>query len=393
MKILSLAIAGALLLAACGDGTSGDDTSADGTSADGTATTAADPSGSVAADAVVAGEPFPAERCAANRAAGTITFLTGFDFAAAASIVEVITADALGYYEAVCLDVEILPSFSTANYPLVAAGEAQFASGGSFSEVVAFSAANDVDMVAISVASHTPIDTLMIKPELVADPPAEPADLAGAIIGVKGKLPPSIEVMLLEAGLVDSVDYETVPVEGFDPVAHFELDIDALPGWKSNEPGRLSRSGVEHLLLDPTARDIPGSFGVIFTTAEFVEAYPGVTEDFVRATLYGLQAAIADPAAAAERAVALVEANGNPNFLSPEGEVFRWATEAELIAGRTRPGSAAGVPDPDAATAEITAYQALGLYGDGESPDARRHLRPDLYLAVVDDDGAVIWPG
>ena len=391
MKTIPLILTAALALAACGT----DDT---GTATSTTAQTATDSVADTATDsatnpAVVAGEAFPAERCEANREVGTITFLTGFDFAAAASIVEVITADALGFYEALCLDVEILPSFSTANYPLVASGEAQFASGGSFSEVVAFSAANEVEMVAITIASHTPIDTLMIKPELVAVAPAEPADLAGAVIGVKGKLPPSIEVMLLEAGLVDTVDYETVPVEGFDPVAHFELDIDALPGWKSNEPGRLSRAGVEHLVLDPTTRDIPGSFGVIFTTAEFVERHPGATEDFIRATLYGLQAAIADPAAAAERAVALVEANGNPNFLSPEGEIFRWATEAELIAGRTPAQRASGVPDAEAAAAEINAYQALGLYGESEPPDAGRHLRPGLYVGIVDADGAIIWPG
>ncbi len=92
---------------------------------------------------MVAGEAFPAERCAANEAAGTITFLTGFDYAAASSIVDVIAADDAGYYDDLCLDVEIRPGFSSGNYPQVASGTAQFASGGSFSEIVAFSAAND----------------------------------------------------------------------------------------------------------------------------------------------------------------------------------------------------------------------------------------------------------
>ncbi len=80
-------------------------------------------------------------------AAGTITYLTGFDFAATASIVDVLVAEEKGYYDAMCLDVEVTPSFSTANYPLVAENDAQFASGGSFSEVVSFSAANDADLV------------------------------------------------------------------------------------------------------------------------------------------------------------------------------------------------------------------------------------------------------
>jgi hypothetical protein len=88
---------------------------------------------------VQAGEPFPDERCEANRAAGTVKYNTGFDFAAAASILEVVVADERGYFDELCLDVEITPSFSTANYPLVASNQIQFASAGSFSEVAAFS--------------------------------------------------------------------------------------------------------------------------------------------------------------------------------------------------------------------------------------------------------------
>ena len=375
----------ALVLGACG---SGDDGSPDPTDQSSTAL------------AVTADAPFPDERCAANREAGTITFLTGFDFAAAASIVEVVYAEALGLYEELCLDVEIAPSFSTANYPLVAGGQGQFASGGSFSEVVAFSEANDIDLVAVSIAGSTPIDSLMLKPGVLAadadltDPVAAVTALAGTTIGVKGKLPPSLEVLLLEAGLAAGTDYETVPVEGFDPVAHLALEgIVGVPGWKSNEPGRLEREGIEFDLIDPSAADIPGSFGVIFTTREFVEAHPTAAEDFVRATLRGLEAAIAEPESAATAAVDLILANGNPNFLSPEGEVFRWATEAALISERTPTGVAPGTPDVPAAVAEVESYHRIGLFGDGEMPSADRRLEPRLAVAVTDDSGSVVWPG
>ena len=73
------------------------------------------------------GEPFPAARCEANQAAGTITYLSGFDFAATASIVDVLVADSKGYYDELCLDVELRASFSVDNYPQVAANQAQFA--------------------------------------------------------------------------------------------------------------------------------------------------------------------------------------------------------------------------------------------------------------------------
>ena len=204
----ALATTAVLLLAACGsddDGDTADTTAADTTadtavgSTDDTSDTTATSEPASAGTDVVAGEAFPTERCAANEAAGTITYLTGFDFAATASIVDIIVADDKGYYEDLCLDVDVVSSFSTANYPLIAANNAQFASGGSFSEVVAFADANDAEFVVTAVEGQTAIDSLIVKPgEAEALP-----DLAGTTIGVKGKLPPSVAAMLATEGLVE----------------------------------------------------------------------------------------------------------------------------------------------------------------------------------------------
>ena len=79
-------------------------------------------------------------------------------------MVDVFVAEEAGYYDDLCLDVEVVASFSTANYPLIAADEAQFASGGSFSEVINFAAANDADLVAVVVEGRFPIDALIVKP-------------------------------------------------------------------------------------------------------------------------------------------------------------------------------------------------------------------------------------
>ena len=387
---LALALVAGVALAACGsddsssdDGNGTTDPSSDTTSAE-SATTESPSGGSD----VVAGEAFPADRCAANEAAGTITYLTGFDFAATASIVDIIVADAAGYYDDVCLDVEITPSFSTANYPLVAENDAQFASGGSFSEVVAFAAANDADFVVTAVEGPTAIDSLIVKPGVAT----ELGDLAGSTIGVKGKLPPSVAAMLATAGLVENDDYETVLLDGFDPVAHIAIEsIDGFPGYKSNEPGALERAGIDFDLFDPLDYDIPGSFGVIYGNADFIEEHPTAAEDFMRATMLGLADAIADPEAAANTAVELINSGGNPNFLSPEGEVFRWTTDAALISELTPAGTGFGVADAAALQNELDTYAEVGLFGDTGTPVAADFLG-DLLDRIYDADAVVIWP-
>lgn len=337
---------------------------------------------------VVAGEPFPEARCAQNEAAGTITYLTGFDFAAAASIVDVIVAADKGYYDELCLDVEILPSFSTANYPLIAENQAQFASGGSFSEVVAFADANDAEFVVMAVEGRTPIDGLIVKPGEAA----ALEDLEGTTIGVKGKLPASIEVMLAGAGLVEGENFTTVLLDGFDPIAHISIDsIVGFPGWKSNEAGALARVGIEYDLFDPLDVDVPGSFGAIYTNQTFVSEHPTAAEDFMRATMRGLADAIDDPEAAAETAVVLVNGGGNPNFLSPSGETFRWKTDSALIVATTPDGVGFGVPDAAALQVELDVYSETGMFGDGEVPDAASRLGNDI-MASIYNGAVVIWP-
>lgn len=369
-SLTALALTAPIALGACGS----DDSSAASSTGD-------------RVSAVVAGEEFPDDRCTANEASGTITYLTGFDYAATASIVDVIVADANGYYDDMCLDVEITASFSTANYPLVAENVAQFASGGSFSEVVAFADANDTEFLVAAVEGPTAIDSLILEPGVAADL----ADVAGTTIGVKGKLPPSVAAMLATAGLVENEDYETVLLDGFDPMAHIAIEsIDGFPGYKSNEPGVLERNGVEFDLFDPLDYDIPGSFGIIYTNADFVAAHPSAAEDFMRATMLALADAIDDPEAAANASLALINSGGNPNYLSPEGEVFRWTTDAALIRELTPAGTGFGVPDVDALQNELDTYGKVGLFGDEATPSAEDYLSE--LLDRIYDGATVIWP-
>ncbi len=387
-----------LLLASCGDDDT-ESTSATSAPAESASTDAPDATGSTGSttpsgDAdtadtadVVAGEPFSAARCEANQAADTITYLSSFDFAATASIVEVLVAEQQGYFDALCLDVEVKPSFSTANYPELAANNAQFSSGGSFSEVVDFAAKNEAEFVVLAVEGKTGIDALIVKD----GGPTDLEGLRGATIGVKGKITPSVAAMLKQAGLTEGTDYTTVLLDGFDPKVHIEVpNIVGFPGYKSNEPKQLEAAGTPFTLFDPAESGIPGSFGVLYTNATFLNEHPTAAQDFVRAAMRGLADAVADPAAAAEIALGFINANGNAMFLSPEGETARWAVEATLVVD-TNTATALGVPELDLLTDEVTTYAEIGLF-DRTAPDITPYVDTALISGVYADDRTVIWP-
>jgi ABC-type nitrate/sulfonate/bicarbonate transport system substrate-binding protein len=364
----------ALTATACGSDDGGDDA---------TTTTAA--AATPAPDTTAPAGGIDAERCETNRAAGTITYSSSFDFAAAASIVDVIVAKEKGYFDELCLDVELVPGFSTTNYPLIAAGTAQFSSAGNYTEILNFSTGGG-EYVAVVNYGKGPIEGL-VTPEGGA---ATLAELEGTTIGVKGDLPPSIVALLATNGLERGTDYREVLLDGFDPVQQL-AQVDALPVYKSNEPGQLDRAGVPYTLFDPVAEGIPGSFGILYTSKSFAEEHPTVVEDFTRAALKGMEDAIADPEGAVKLSVAQIDAAGNQNFLTEEGETYRWTQELGVVLASTPQGEPVGLIDPDLFRAEYDAYVEAGVWPDG-APEYTESFDPAPAAAAYGPDGKVIWP-
>ncbi len=369
-----------------GDSAAPSDSTA-GTTAESTAGTTAGTDASVGTG--TGDEPLLAtvdpERCAANQDAGTITYLSSFDFAAAASIIDVVVAEQSGYFDDLCLDVELKPSFSTANYTLVASDQAQFSSAGSYTEILDFSG-EGAEFVAFIDYGKTPIEAL-ITPEGGA---TELSQLEGKTIGVKGAMPRSIVAMLADAGLAPG-SYQEVLLDGFDPQAHLATGIDALPVFKSNEPGQLDAAGIPYNLFDPVDADIPGTFGLLYTSQGFYDDHQTAAEDFARASLKGMEDAIADPEAAVDMSVDMIDAAGNQAFLTKEGELFRWQSElAEVLKG-TPEGEPVGLIDPALFAAEYAAYVAAGVWPDG-APEDTSPFVADLAGSLYGADGKVNGP-
>ena len=274
----------------------------------------------------------------------------GFDFAATASIVDVVVAEQRGYFDELCLDVELTAELLDRQLParrrrrgpvrlrrLVQRGR-RLRHG----------------------QRRRPRRRRRRGPhgDRRPDPqagrrPTTLEDLAGTTIGVKGKIPPSVAAMLAGAGLVEGErlrDGAARRLRPDRPLSHLD-GIVGFPGYKSNEPGQLERAGIDVRPVRPDRVRRPR----VVRRALHDPAVRSTSTRRRRRTscgrrCAGLADAIADPAAATQTAIDLVEANGNPSFLSLEGESFRWADRRRAARRPRRPtATGIGVPDVDAA--------------------------------------------
>lgn len=335
-------------------------------------------------DATPNGASTSGDPCERNTAVGTITVVTGFDFAASPGILDPIVAEAEGYYDELCLDVEIQPGFAPQNLTLVAAGEAQFANAGSFGEVVKANVDGEAGLVALAQYGKTAIEALVVP----ADSDIETLeDLSGKIVGIKGDLPFSLQTMLGEAG-VDRSSFDELLLDTFDPVAGFDLGIDALPVYKSNEPIQLDNAGFAYRMFDPLDFDVPSSFGLVVVGEDFLAENREVVSDFMRATLRGMAFSVDNPDAAVQHALDRIATNEG-SFLGDFTEIPRWQVEGELVVSLTPDGQGFGQLDVDGLGAEVAALTGVGVF-DTE-PDWQQMIAPEIVDDIYDGGTDVSW--
>ncbi|MEV2277651.1 ABC transporter substrate-binding protein [Nocardiopsis sp. NPDC049922] len=320
------------------------------------------------------------ERCAANEAAGTITYVTGYQYQASVSILEAIAADALGYFASVCLDVEIQPGSgdTIGNAQLVAAGTAQFTSLGNEAEILQANA-SDIGVMGIATYGHVPIATLLTGPDIEAL-----GDLEGSTLGHKGMLPAPLEAMLA-AEDVNLDEIEQVEV-GYDPSVLPRDQVQALTAFRSNEPFLLEGMDEEFTEWRPEEYGVVGSFGVMATSPEFAEENPTVVEDFLRALSRAFSYCVESENG--EECVGYAAELSDSGY-DVEHNLRVWQTESDLATGTTRENAPVGFIDLDATEAEGQTLVDAGQLD--ELPDLEPLFEPS-YLEGVHTNGEVTWP-
>lgn len=324
------------------------------------------------------GSAISADRCEDNEAAGAITFLTGYQYQASASILNVIAADELGYFDALCLDVTIQPGTGDTgeNAQLLASGQVTFT--GVSEQNLIQARDNGVDILGVSTYSNVGLEILMTNPDVT-----DLSQLDGTVLGQKGNLPPAVSTMLTNAG-ADVSSMQQVVV-GYDPTILPRGQVDSLTGFISNEPNLLEAAGEEVTVWRPFDFGVPGSLGSIAVNPDFASTNPAAVEDFLRASQHGYDYCV-DNAAECVGYAATLSGEG---YDADHNEKI-WETEVAIVSENQPEDRPVGLIDLDNVDAESTFLTETEQITQ-EPSDVRSYF-DNSFIEAIYDGTTLVWP-
>lgn len=321
-----------------------------------------------------------AERCQQNRDAGHIIYLTSYDLGGAAGVLSHVAAKGMGFYEDLCLDVEVRPKTDN-NSQIVSAGTAQFAGLGSASDVLA-AQANGAQITGIGTFGNVGQVALIT----MADGPIQSlSDLEGAMLGYKVAMPGQLRSMIEDDG-VDFEKVEAVKV-GFDPGILPQGQVDALQGYKDNEPGILEAAGHNVKVWDPAEFGVEGTFSTTITNTAWAEKNATAVEDFLRATYHAFNW-LRESETNLDQGIAYAESVSQAGF-DAEHEKKRWHGSTDLIVANLLDGHGVGYQATELWQPEA---DELLRFGTITKPLDVQSLQTSEYVDAIYEGAELIWP-
>lgn len=338
------------------------------------------PTGSSSSSAAIS-----SARCGKNKAAGTINYLSGYQFQASASILEYIAASKLGYFSDLCLDVQLKPgSGDTAqNTKLLASGQATVAAVAQQDVIQAQT--SGIDIQGISSYSNAGLDILMTNPGITAL-----RQLNGQVVGHKGYVPAAVEAMMRKEG----VEWDSLKLvkEGYDPsvLPRTQDGLAALTGFISNEPNQLKAAGHGITVWQPVKYGIPSSLGAMAVNPVFAKAHPEAVQDILRAAVHAYDFCTANDANI-QKCVGFAADLSGATYDKKLNAII-WKTETQVVADNPTPGQPLGGLDPKNITALLEMLQQFKIVPNSITSDEAIGWFNDSYIKAIYTGNTLIWP-
>jgi putative hydroxymethylpyrimidine transport system substrate-binding protein len=321
-----------------------------------------------------------AARCAANRDAGTITYVSPFGFDASAGIIEVFAADKLGYFSDECLKVRIVTSAPN-SAALVSAGRATTTSTGSAADFLVL-ASNGSHVTAVATYGDTSDYCIITRPQFTSLKQLEGHTLGYHFV----EEAPDLE--MLQAAGVDVKKVKLVNTPNFDPNQIVQGKLDSVGCYQSNEPLTLRAEHAKFNEFTPAQFGVSGTYNVVFFNSGFLAAHRAAAQDFMRADLHAFAYCEGHEAACIKIEQGYAATAGADFSAAHESQV--WHLEAALSREHTLTGQGIGVQSYAEWRPEATEVTNFGLAKS--VPALTPTVEDTTLVASLYNHATLIWP-
>ncbi len=320
-----------------------------------------------------------ADRCASNRAAGTITYVSPFGFDASAGIIEVFAADKLGYFRDLCLKVRIVTSAQNAA-ALVSAGTATTTSTGSAADYLVL-AANGSHTTAVATYGNTSDYCIIARPQFSTLKKLEGHTLGYHFV----EEAPDLE--MLRAAGVDLSKIKLVNTPNFDPNQIVQGKLDSVGCYQSNEPLTLRAEGARFHEFTPAQYGVSGTYNVVFFNTSFLAAHRAAVQDFMRADLHAFDYCETHQAGCVSIEQSYANHAGADFSVAHEQQV--WRVEAALSRNHTVAGQGIGV---QSAAEWMPERDEVIRFGLAKSLPPLSRVEDTTLVAALYHGNRLVWP-
>ena len=320
-----------------------------------------------------------ADECERNKAAGTITYISGYGYSASAGQVDVFLAKELGYFDALCLSVDINAAGGNGQL-LVSSGQAQFTALGSASDVM-LAAANSRNLTAVATYGSTSPFSIFTNEAVKSL-----KDLEGKRLGYFINITPIAAAMLDAAG-VDMSKVELIKMTNYDPTVVTRGQVDAIVGYASNQPQTLKAMGLPFNQFLPADFGLQGTYNVMEVNSKFLSEHREVVADFMRASLKALEFCLTEEDKCVDMISQLAADNNQGSAFPRDHQARTWGVESEWV--RT---SQYGAPGVQTIAEWESEYQMVQSFGGLKNPPPLADMMDADLVASLYADGKLIWP-
>ncbi|HVV76642.1 MAG TPA: ABC transporter substrate-binding protein [Mycobacteriales bacterium] len=320
-----------------------------------------------------------ADRCANNRSAGTITYVSPFGFDASAGIIDVFAAEKLGYFRDLCLTVKIVTNARNAA-DLVSAGTATATSTGSAADYLVL-AANGSHTTAVATYGDTSDYCIIARPQFKTLKQLEGHNLGYHFV------PEAPDLEMLHAAGVDLSKITQINTNDFDPNQIVEGKLDAVGCYQSNEPLTLRAEGAKFTEFTPQQFGVSGTYNVVFFNTGFLAAHRDAAQDFMRSDLHAFDYCLVNQARCVDIEKSYADAAGADFSIAHARQV--WKLEAALSRKHTVPGRGIGVQTQAEWKPELREVIRFAL---AQKIPPLRQVEDTELVAGLYDGNRLVWP-